>query len=151
MARLRVSFTAAVAHTKEQVDKFDKTLDEAAHQSSLIYNENKDNIIEKILSDEEKLSRKTGKIGRPPKKAISNQDLKIKTPNRSIETYTYSGLVTLKTSTSETTLHVVIDTDTSDYTSAIHCIYNYFYSRSMLVNISASDMQDNLRKIKNKA
>lgn len=69
MARLRVSFSNAIKMVFELTKDGKESLESAVHKAALEFNENEPELLQKVKSIIDRESRKTGKVGRPPKKA----------------------------------------------------------------------------------
>lgn len=170
MARLRTSLSNAINDTKEQINKKNITIEEAAHNSALTFNENEQEIINKVKLYMDKESRKTGKVGRPSKKIkdknmvskanVSNKSTKkqsykknvadtenIKTDNIKKSPYVFSGEVSFKNMGVENKLYVTIPTNEVDIDKAKDFVLNYFYTNNLMVFISNKELEKNLKNL----
>jgi hypothetical protein len=175
MARLRTSLVNAINATREQMAKNNVSVEEAAHNSALTFNENEQEILNKVKSYIEKEARKTGKVGRPrkntsdsvesqntgngkAKKNISKKaqstkkNTKIvadnennKKDNIKMAPYVYSGEVSIKNMGVESKINVTINTNEVDFEKAKEYVLNTFYNNNMVVFISSRDFTKNLK------
>lgn len=175
MARLRTSLVNAINATREQMTKNNLSVEEAAHNSALTFNEDEQEILNKVKSYIEKESRKTGKVGRPRKninnsveskntdnkKTKKNVSKKAQSTKKNIKIvadnennkkdnikkapYVYSGEVSIKNMGIESKINVTIETNEVDFEKAKEYVLNTFYKNNMMVFISTRDFVKNLK------
>lgn len=149
MARIRTSLTSAEKFTKELMETENMNLDDAAHKAALTFNENEQEIKDRIKFIEEREQRKTGKVGRPPKRILetvseeNNEDNEDNQIVKNKSNFVYSGPVLIKNQGMDIELNLRIETGTNNYEDALMYILKYFYDKQLIAYITPESLKKN--------
>lgn len=139
MARLRTSLVSAIKSATKEFEKGNVSMETAAHKAALQYNEKENEILNKLLINQQKQERK-GKVGRPRKlQVVSDKDTV--TEKIELKNYSYIGPVLIKNNNQEFILDINFNTNTNVLEKAKDEILQYFFKNNMLCFISEKDFE----------
>ena len=143
MARLRTSLVSAIESATNEYEKGNISMETAAHKAALKYNEKENEILNKLVLNQQKKERK-GKVGRPPKNLqVADIDENI-TEKIKLKNFSYVGPVLFKKDNKEFSLNINYSTKTNNFSKAKEEVLKFFFENNVLCYISEEDFKNYL-------
>lgn len=143
MARLRTSLVSAIESATNEYEKGNISMETAAHKAALKYNEKENEILNKLVLNQQKKERK-GKVGRPPKKLqVADIDENV-TEKIELKNFSYVGPVLFKKDDKEFSLNINYSTKTNNLSKAREEVLKFFFENNVLCYISEEDFKNYL-------
>lgn len=143
MARLRTSLVSAIESATNEYEKGNISMEAAAHKAALKYNEKENEILNKLVLNQQKKERK-GKVGRPPKKLqVADIDENV-TEKIELKNFSYVGPVLFKKDDKEFSLNINYSTKTNNFSKAREEVLKFFFENNVLCYISEEDFKNYL-------
>lgn len=143
MARLRTSLVSAIESATNEYEKGNISMETAAHKAALKYNEKENEILNKLVLNQQKKERK-GKVGRPPKNLqVADIDENI-TEKIELKNFSYVGPVLFKKDNKEFSLNINYSTKTNNFSKAKEEVLKFFFENNVLCYISEEDFKNYL-------
>lgn len=143
MARLRTSLVSAIESATNEYEKGNISMEAAAHKAALKYNEKENEILNKLVLNQQKKERK-GKVGRPPKNLqVAAIDENI-TEKIELKNFSYVGPVLFKKDNKEFSLNINYSTKTNNFSKAKEEVLKFFFENNVLCYISEEDFKNHL-------
>ena len=143
MARLRTSLVSAIESATNEYEKGNISMETAAHKAALKYNEKENEILNKLVLNQQKKERK-GKVGRPPKNLqVADIDENI-TEKIELKNFSYVGPVLFKKDDKEFSLNINYSTKTNNFSKAKEEVLKFFFENNVLCYISEEDFKNYL-------